>query len=121
MPTLDPSHPILKHLTPEQANTLKIVNNMYSKDLKGPQPATGKILHCWGQFSLEIPKNFQPNKGGHCYLKFKSKEEADEACQELRKYIFKKWPDTFEWASEGWYRWMIPDMRQMTLEFSSKK
>ncbi|MDF2193512.1 hypothetical protein [Paraflavitalea sp. CAU 1676] len=112
---------IFKHLAQEHHTSVRIADKMYSANVKGPQPATGKVLHFWGQFTSELPVKFQPNgEAGHQYMECSSKEEADKLCQELKAYIFQTWPDSIEWASDGWYRWMIHDMRQMTLQFENK-
>jgi len=114
--------PLFKHLSPEQIETVRLINRMYSKEAKGPQPATGKVLHFWGQFTSELPPQFQPNgETGHQYIECSTKEAAEVICQELRSCLRNQWPDLIEWAGEGWYRWMIHDTRQMTLTFEKKK
>lgn len=101
----------------------ELLDKLYSvtaegKKIMGPQPATGTVIHWWGQFSFELPEPFYLD-GGHGYLKTENLKQATETAEKLRSSIFKKWKGTKEWADKGWYRWMLPapDYRQMTLEF----
>lgn len=110
--------PIFKHLDQAQVETVKQMDRLYSKNNKGPQKATARTLHFYGQFTGELPEKFQPaGPYGHQYIKCTSIDEAEARCQELRSFIFSQWPDAMEWASDGWYRWMIHDLRQLTLQF----
>lgn len=121
MKEFNENHPIHKHLNSDEIKALKIIDKIYSQDLKGPQFATGNTLHFWGQFTDQLPEKFQPNgPSGHQYIKCSSKQEAEDLCRELRSFVFEKWPDSVEWASDGWYRWMIHDMKQMTLKFQDR-
>lgn len=98
---------------------IELVDKLYSKDATGPQPATTKILHWWGQFSSELPPPFTL-EGGHGWKEASSLSEADDLLEELRQSIFSQWPKTKEWAGKGWYRWMREDLKQMTLIFEDK-
>lgn len=115
------SYPIFKHLTEKQFDTVRQIDRINSSKAKGPQKATTRVLHLYGQFTGELPEKFQPNGPyGHQYIKCKTIEEAEMLCQELRNFIRAEWPESMEWASDGWYRWMIHDLRQLTFEFSRK-
>lgn len=96
----DKEFPIFKHLDADQIEAVKDIDKIYSANgLKGPRFATGKVLHFYGQFTDELPKKFQPDgPNGQQFIKCKSNEEAENICQELRAFIFKKWPDTVEWG-----------------------
>ena len=95
-----------------------MMDRMYSENAEGLSRATATTLHFWGQFTSDLPEAFQPDgPNGHQYIRTASLAEADAKALELRETIAAKWPNTKEWAGESWYRWMIPDGRQMTLKF----
>jgi hypothetical protein len=111
-------HPIQKHLDRTQSEGLDAIIQSYGLPQSATHKATAQTIHIWGQFSRELPDFFKPDEGqGHKYITCKTLEEAEKTCQQLRTFIFTKWPDAVEWTGEGWYRWMIYDLRQLTLNF----
>lgn len=109
-----------------------IIDAMYAGE--GPTPPTGTIVHWWGQFSAELPAPFTLPHGGHGYAEARDLEHATRVFATLRDAVLAmktpstnnmKLTATREWAGvspagQGWYRWMLPDERQMTVVFTSR-
>lgn len=112
-------------------SALAIIDTMYAGE--GPVPPTGLIIHWWGQFSDTLPAPFTLREGGHGYAEARDLEHATRAFAKLRDAVLAmktrsaqmKLKSTREWAGiskagDGWYRWMLPDERQMTVVFKSR-
>jgi len=97
---------------------------------EGAAPPTGTIFHWWGQFSDELPAPFTLPHGGHGYAEARDLEHATRVFARLRDTVLAmktppapnlKLSATREWAgisrTGNWYRWMLADERQMTVEF----
>jgi len=112
-----------------KTSTLAIMDAMYAGE--GPVPPTDTIICWWGQFSPELPPPFTLKNGGHGYAEAPDLERATIAFAKLRNWVRAhktasganlKLKETREWAGisstgQAWYRWMLPDERQMTVLF----
>jgi hypothetical protein len=106
---------------------LAMLDKFYAGE--GPTAPRGRFIHWWGQFSNILPAPFCL-KGGHGYIEARDVAHATELFAELRNAVLAMKPKrdedygldaTREWAgiSNGgmvWYRWMLMDNRQMTVE-----
>jgi hypothetical protein len=115
--------------TKPDSKTFAIIDKMYSAEAEGVSPPTGTVINWWGQFSDELPDPFCLPHGGHGWLEARDLEHAAEVVGRLRDHVLAmtapsdpktKLERTYEWAGESWYRWMLADGRQMTLEFKRR-
>jgi hypothetical protein len=115
--------------TPQQA-AFRVIDRMYTGE--GPTAPRGKYIHWWGQFSSELPAPFTID-GGHGYLECADVEQATRLLARMRNHILAMKTESKtmaltgsqEWAGiakdgKVWYRWMLADERQMTVELLKK-
>lgn len=107
---------------------IAILDRMYAGE--GPTAPRGRFIHWWGQFSALLPAPFTLAQGGHGYLEGRDVAHATMLFATLRNAVLAMTVGTDasyglaatrEWAginSSGmvWYRWMLTDNRQMTVE-----
>jgi hypothetical protein len=108
-----------------KTSAMAVIEVLYQGE--GPQPPSGTIVHWWGQFSDELPAPFRLAHGGHGYLEARDLAHAARLLKKIRDAVLAMQPKgkrkkTKEWAGvsddgRAWYRWMLGDDRQMTLEF----
>jgi hypothetical protein len=119
-------------------SALAMIDKLYPGE--GPTAPRGRFIHWWGQFSDQLPAPFTLKRGGHGYLEARDIEHATRLFAVLRNAVLamKRVPRrddddddddvedlgleaTREWAGisddgMAWYRWMLIDGRQMTVE-----
>lgn len=97
---------------------------------EGASPPSGRYIHWWGQFSDELPAPFNLPHGGHGYIEAHDLRHATLLFRGLRDSVLmtkgkKRSTRVKEWAGVTdrglvWYRWMLGDGRQMSVEFKSR-
>jgi hypothetical protein len=101
----------------------QVIDVLYEGE--GPSPPTATVIHWWGQFSDELPAPFKLTESGHGFLATRDLAHAAILFGRLRAAVL-EWKTrkkrTQEWAGvsdagHAWYRWMLGDGRQMTVEF----
>jgi hypothetical protein len=125
-----------------KGSALAMLDSFYAGE--GPTSPRGRFIHWWGQFSGALPAPFTLKQGGHGYLEARDIEHATKLFAKLRTAVLNMKPKasdldeddqedaatvrkeyklkaTREWAGisdQGlvWYRWMLIDGRQMTVE-----
>jgi hypothetical protein len=125
----------------KKGSALAMLDSFYEGE--GPTSPRGRFIHWWGQFSGALPAPFTLKQGGHGYLEARDVEHATQLFAKLRNAVLKMKPKasdldeddqedaeaakeyklkaTREWAGISdkglvWYRWMLIDGRQMTVE-----
>jgi hypothetical protein len=113
---------------PKQGPTTgEIIDRLYSASAETPSPPAGTVLTWYGQFSDELPEPFCLKQGGHGWLLARDTGHTGELVNALRSWVLayqaKPAPNldlgitaTKEWAGADWYRWMLADGRQMTVQ-----